>query len=86
MMTLPSIEEVVRARLALYIGELRGTAPQGVYDMVIEAVEGPVITMMLEHAGGNQALAAEYLGISRQTLRNKMRTIANDKALFAGYL
>lgn len=71
-MTLPSIDEAVRARLALYIGELHGTAPQGVYDMAIKAVEGPVIEMMLEYAGGNQALAAEYLGVSRLTLRKKL--------------
>lgn len=68
----PSIEEAVRTRLTLYLKELYGTAPQGVYDMVIRAVERPVIEMMLEHAGGNQALAAEYLGISRLTLRKKL--------------
>lgn len=72
MMSPPTIEEVVRARLALFLSELHGTAPHGVYDMVIKAVERPVIEMMLEHAGGNQALAAEYLGVSRATLRKKL--------------
>lgn len=74
MMSLPTIEEVVRERLTLYLSELYGTAPQGVYDMVIKAVERPVVEMMLEHAEGNQALASEYLGISRLTLRKKLAT------------
>ena len=71
-MNLSTIEDVVRERLALYLSELHGTAPQGVYDMVLAVVERPVIEVMLEHAGGNQALAAEYLGISRATLRKKL--------------
>jgi Fis family transcriptional regulator len=42
--------------------------------MVIGAVERPLIEAMLKHAGGNQTLAAEYLGISRATLRKKLST------------
>lgn len=74
-MGVPSIEEAVRTRLAMYLKELHGTSPDGVYDMVIRAVERPVIEMMVEHAGGNQALAAEYLGISRLTLRKKLAQV-----------
>ncbi|MGF6697857.1 Fis family transcriptional regulator [Paraburkholderia sp. MM5496-R1] len=71
-MGIPTIEQAVRFRLGLYLKELYGQAPQGVYDMVVKAVERPVIEMMVEHAGGNQALAAEYLGINRITLRKKL--------------
>jgi Fis family transcriptional regulator len=72
-MTFPTIEQAVRYRLGLYLDALDDEPPKDVLRMVIDAVERPVLEMMLEHAGGNQALAAEYLGISRPTLRAKLQ-------------
>lgn len=73
-MDFPTIEATVRYRLGLYLDALDGASPRDVLSMVVKAIERPVIDMMLEHAGGNQALAAEYLGISRPTLRAKIRS------------
>lgn len=36
-------------------------------------VERELLTAILDHANGNQSLAADYLGISRPTLIRKMR-------------
>jgi len=64
----------VRKALKEYFKDLDGEEPCcGMYDMVMNCVEKPLIEMVLEHAGGNQSRAAEMLGINRNTLRKKMQ-------------
>lgn len=63
----------VRNALIEYFRDLDGEQPScGMYDMVMDCVEKPLIEMVLEHVGGNQTHAAEMLGINRNTLRKKM--------------
>ena len=38
-------------------------------------MEKHLLTRVLRHTGGNQLQAARLLGISRATLRNKMRSV-----------
>lgn len=64
----------VRKALKDYFRDLDGQHPCcGIYDMVIDCVEKPLLEMVLDHAGGNQTRAAELLGINRNTLRKKMQ-------------
>jgi Fis family transcriptional regulator len=42
--------------------------------MVIAAVELPLLEYILHMVDGNQTLAAELLGMNRNTLRKKMKT------------
>lgn len=46
--------------------------PSNIYDMVLKSVERPMLEVTLRQAGGNQTLAAEMLGINRNTLRKKI--------------
>ena len=41
--------------------------------MVIFTVEKPMLEVVIEQADGNQSLAAEMLGINRNTLRKKLQ-------------
>jgi Fis family transcriptional regulator len=66
------IEDCVRATLEQYFKDLRGAEPGGVHDMVIAAVERPMLDVVMQHAEGNQSKAAEWLGINRNTLRRKL--------------
>jgi len=68
-----TIEQSVRANLARYFQDLEGSNPHDIYDMVMSCVEKPMLEIVLEQAGGNQSLAAEYLGINRNTLRKKLQ-------------
>ena len=68
-----NIEQCVRQSLDNYFQDLDGSNPHDVYDMVITCVEKPLLEVVLEQAGGNQSLAAEYLGINRNTLRKKLQ-------------
>jgi Fis family transcriptional regulator len=64
----------VRKTLKEYFRDLDGEEPCcGMYDMVIDCVEKPLLEMTLEHAGGNLTRASELLGINRNTLRKKMQ-------------
>jgi Fis family transcriptional regulator len=40
--------------------------------MVLKRVEKPMLELVLAKAGSNQTLAAEMLGINRNTLRKKL--------------
>jgi Fis family transcriptional regulator len=68
-----NIEQCVRESLDKYFQDLDGARPHDVYEMVIACVEKPMFELVLDQAGGNQSLAAEYLGINRNTLRKKLQ-------------
>ncbi len=63
----------VRKTLKEYFKDLDGEEPcAGMYSMVMDCVEKPLLEIVLEHSGGNLSRAAEMLGINRNTLRKKM--------------
>ncbi len=72
-MSKKQIEECVRNSLEGYFKDLRGAEPHSVYDMVMQAVEKPMLDVVMREAGGNQSKAAQWLGINRNTLRRKLQ-------------
>jgi len=66
------IEECVRSSLEGYFRDLRGTDPDGMYDMLVKAVEKPLLEVVMAKAEQNQSRAAEWLGLNRNTLRKKL--------------
>ncbi|HSN64962.1 MAG: Fis family transcriptional regulator [Azonexus sp.] len=58
--------------LEQYFRDLDGEKPAAIYDMVLKSVERPMLEVVLAKAGSNQTLAAEMLGINRNTLRKKL--------------
>jgi Fis family transcriptional regulator len=66
------IEECVRTSLDGYFRDLRGTAPAGIYDMMMKVVERPLLEVVMQQADQNQSRAAEWLGLNRNTLRKKL--------------
>jgi Fis family transcriptional regulator, factor for inversion stimulation protein len=72
-MTKPhTLDEAVTRSLEKYFRDLDGTAASGIYDMVILAVERPMLELVMKQAQGNQLRASEMLGINRNTLRKKL--------------
>ncbi|HTQ36925.1 MAG TPA: helix-turn-helix domain-containing protein [Steroidobacteraceae bacterium] len=69
---LPLREHAERA-LADYFANLNGHRPARLYNLVLREVEEPLFRTVLDHAGGNQSQAAIILGITRATLRKKLR-------------
>ena len=58
-----------------YFSSLNGHRPARLYDMVLREVEEPLLRAVLHYADGNQSRAAVILGITRTTLRKKLRTL-----------
>ncbi len=71
-MSKKQIEDCVRSSLEGYFRDLRGTEPDSMYDMMIGAVEKPLLEVVMQHADQNQSRAAEWLGLNRNTLRKKL--------------
>ncbi len=69
------IADSVRRSLERYFKDLDGTRPQSIYEMVLKNVERPMLEAVLDHAEGNQTIAAEMLGINRNTLRKKIHAL-----------
>ena len=69
------LADCVRRSLERYFKDMDGEKPTSIYDMVLRNVEKPMIETVLGHAKGNQTLAAEMLGINRNTLRSKMQQL-----------
>ncbi len=63
------IASCVRMALESYFLTLDGEKPAAIYEMVLRSVERPMLEVVLKQAKGNQTLAAEFLGINRNTLR-----------------
>ena len=73
MMNENEMARVVRRAIEGYYKDLDGERARGVYDMVINCVEKPLLESVLHRVQGNQTHAAEMLGINRNTLRKKMK-------------
>lgn len=71
-MSRPTIEECVRNSLEKYLADLDGEPATNLYEMVMRAVEKPVLEVAMQHAAQNQSHAAAMLGINRNTLRKKL--------------
>lgn len=74
-----SIDEVVTRSLERYLKDLDGMKPQPIYEMVMNAVERPMLEVIMRHADNNQVRASEMLGINRNTLRKKLLTHGIDR-------
>jgi Fis family transcriptional regulator len=71
-----SLEKLVKSKLEVLFEEQRETQVQldGLYDIVIEQVEKPLIELSLRMFNGNQVKTAKMLGINRNTLKKKIDT------------
>ena len=67
------LKEFGRQTMKEYFTKLDGHPVDKVYDLVIGEVEKPLLEETIKYCNGNQSRAAVLLGISRGTLRKKMK-------------
>lgn len=67
------LRESVQKAVQNYIASLDGQKMIDLYDMVIAEVEAPLLETIMAFTKGNQSRAAKLLGISRGTLRKKLK-------------
>ena len=68
-MTKKNIDQCIRDSLNAYFEDMEGEEPHGMYDMLLNAVEKPLLEVVMQRAEQNQSRAAEWLGLNRNTLR-----------------
>lgn len=73
MATNDSIRACVAASVRRYFEDMGNTEPENLHRQVLAEVEPPLIEETLAFTGGNQTRAARILGMTRNTLRNKLR-------------
>jgi Fis family transcriptional regulator, factor for inversion stimulation protein len=71
-MSKKQIDECVRESLEAYFKDLGGEQPHAMYDMLVKAVEKPLLEVVMKQADNNQSRAAEWLNLNRNTLRKKL--------------
>jgi Fis family transcriptional regulator len=67
-----NIQECVRTSLESYLQDLGESEPNGMYTMLVNVVEKPLLEVVMLHADNNQSRAAQWLGLNRNTLRKKL--------------
>jgi len=68
----PMQQAVIRA-LEQFWDTLEGDQPSNLYELVINHVERPLLETVMIRCEYNQSRAAQCLGITRSTLRKKLR-------------
>ncbi len=70
--------KVIEKNLEKYFSS-SNEVPPGLYGRIINAVERVVLVETVKHCEGNQVKAAYILGINRNTLRKKLKQIAEGE-------
>lgn len=73
------LRECVKQALENYFTHLEGHTPANLYDLVLEEIETPLLEVVMQYVRNNQCKAAILLGISRGTLRKKLKQYNLDK-------
>lgn len=68
----------VRQALEKYFKDLEGHSTGNLYQLILEEVERPMLDTVMNFAEGNQTRASQLLGISRGTLRKKLKQYGLD--------
>lgn len=71
-----TIKTAVKTAVANYFLNLDGEAAYNIYALVLAQVEQPLLEIVMQQANGNQSKAAEWLGLSRNTLRKLLAKYA----------
>ena len=66
------ISTSVHSALETYFRDLDGIEPSGMHEMLVRAVEKPLLEVVMAQADQNQSKAAQWLGLNRNTLRKKL--------------
>ncbi|MDR3491102.1 MAG: helix-turn-helix domain-containing protein [Gammaproteobacteria bacterium] len=68
-----SLQSSVAQIMQHYFISLKGEEPRHVYDFFLDEIEEPLLTIVMKFTRENQSEAARILGLSRGTLRSKLK-------------
>jgi Fis family transcriptional regulator, factor for inversion stimulation protein len=68
-----TLKKVVRDTLKNYFSNIGNEQPVDFYPILLEEIERPLLEVLINHTHYNQVKMAQILGISRGTLRKKLK-------------
>lgn len=68
-----TLKQVVKDTLRNYFANIGGEQPVDFYSILLEEIERPLLEVLINHTHYNQVKMAHILGISRGTLRKKLK-------------
>lgn len=68
-----TLRQAVRDTLRNYFTNIGGEQPIDFYSILLEEIERPMLEVLINHTHYNQVRMAQILGISRGTLRKKLK-------------
>lgn len=68
-----TLKEYVHFVMKNYFANVGNQVPNNIYEMVLAQIEPPLLQAVLDFTRGNQSKAAILLGLSRGTLRKKLK-------------
>lgn len=74
----PPLRQSVKKALEEYFLNLGDQLPMNLYDLVLEQIEAPLLEVVMKLTKHNQSKAAKFLGLSRGTLRKKLKQYQLD--------
>ncbi len=69
----PFLRDHIKKALLDYFQTLEGIEFSNLYDLVLTEIEIPLLETVMHHTEGNQSRAAQWLGITRATLRKLLK-------------
>lgn len=69
----PALRDHVARAVRRYLHDIGDSEIADLHEVVLREVEKPLFAEVLRHCEGNQSRAAATLGLSRATLRKKLR-------------
>lgn len=69
----PPLKQIVKTALETYLQKLEGQSPANLYELVLNQIEAPLLEVVMRLTKNNQSQAAILLGLSRGTLRKKLK-------------
>ena len=67
------LDEWLRKSIQQYVAKMDGKLNGGLYNLIMDGIEKPLIAIVLTETKGNQTRASNILGINRNTLRKKIQ-------------
>jgi len=68
-----TLRDAVSSALEKYFSQLDGKDPSDLYELVIAEIESPFLEVVMRFTRNNQSRAARLMGLSRGTLRKKLK-------------
>ncbi len=70
-----ALEDIVYKKLSSFLSKFDQLEPMDLYTTIIQMVERPLISLVLQKTRGNQIQTAKVLGINRNTLRKMIKVL-----------